>query len=397
MTDLGYSIYEQTFNSLGDDSYDHPAAKKERTPGSGSTGPAAGPGGGGLPPVWPGAVRVGNMSLVGLRGAGHGSGEEANHMPNRVIRDSILTSRQVARLDWFQQALFVRLILGCDDYGRYYGAPDIICGHLFSTSSGVTQELVAEGLGKLEEEGLIVTYQVEGETYCALPQWSKYQVCRTRREKFPSPPTEVPVQEPKIFTPQFHEAKQASIETAPEAKSAPNPIQSESEIESQSEAESESEGPAGRKAAEAAAEKGRGKLVCLDAPAAWDALAKTPSKSPRPNHVPIRVNPRPRPVGETAGFRPWNGTPVSPGNRPLPRICECRKPPRHAPTGAGPQLPSALEATSYAPACRPAGRGAPDVSCFLLRGGEIGGGGAGIFLDKGYYVLYSIMRRGAFG
>ena len=166
---------------------------------------------------------------------------------------------------------------------------------------------------------------------------------------------------------------------------------------SESEAESESEGPAGRKAAEAAAEKGRGKLVCLDAPAAWDALAKTPSKSTRPNHVPIRVNPRPRPVGETAGFRPWNGTPVSPGNRPLPRICECRKPPRHAPTGAGPQLPSALEATSYAPACRPAGRGAPDVSCFLLRGGEIGGGGAGIFLDKGYYVLYSIMRRGAFG
>ena len=176
-------------------------------------------------------------------------------MPNRVIRDSILTSRQVARLDWFQQALFVRLILGCDDYGRYYGAPDIICGHLFSTSSGVTQELVAEGLEKLEEEGLIVTYQVEEETYCALPQWSKYQVCRTRREKFPPPPTEVPVQEPKIFTPQFHEAKQASIETAPEAKSAPNPIQSESEIESQSEAESESKGPAGQEAAEAAAKE----------------------------------------------------------------------------------------------------------------------------------------------
>ena len=25
-------------------------------------------------------------------------------MPNRVIRDSILTSRQVGQLDWFQQA-----------------------------------------------------------------------------------------------------------------------------------------------------------------------------------------------------------------------------------------------------------------------------------------------------
>ena len=59
----------------------------------------------------------------------------------------------------------------------------------------------------------------------------------------------------KNFTPQFHEAKQASIETAPEAKSAPNPIQSESEIESQSEAESESKGPAGQEAAEAAAKE----------------------------------------------------------------------------------------------------------------------------------------------
>ena len=185
MTDLGYSIYEQTFNSLGDDSYDHPAAKKERTPGSGSTGPAAGPGGGGLPPVWPGAVRVGNMSLVGLRGAGHGSGEEANHMPNRVIRDSILTSRQVARLDWFQQALFVRLILGCDDYGRYYGAPDIICGHLFSTSSGVTQELVAEGLEKLEEEGLIVTYQVGEKPIAPCPSGANTRSAAPGGRNFP--------------------------------------------------------------------------------------------------------------------------------------------------------------------------------------------------------------------
>ena len=38
-------------------------------------------------------------------------------MPNRVIRDSILTSRQAGQLDWFQQALLVRLILSCDDYG----------------------------------------------------------------------------------------------------------------------------------------------------------------------------------------------------------------------------------------------------------------------------------------
>ncbi len=108
--------------------------------------------------------------------------------------------------------------------GGITGAPDIICGHLFSTSSGVTQELVAEGLEKLEEEGLIVTYQVEGETYCALPQWSKYQVCRTRREKFPSPPTEVPVQEPKILPLSF--TKQSKLVSKRHLKPSPPQIQS---------------------------------------------------------------------------------------------------------------------------------------------------------------------------
>lgn len=57
-------------------------------------------------------------------------------MPNRVIRDSILTSRQVGQLDWFQQALLVRLILSCDDYGRYFAAPDIIRNRFSASTPG---------------------------------------------------------------------------------------------------------------------------------------------------------------------------------------------------------------------------------------------------------------------
>ena len=72
-------------------------------------------------------------------------------MPNRVIRDSILTSRQVGQLDWFQQALLVRLILSCDDYGRYFAAPDIIRNRFFciypggatGRSGGFTRRLCA--------------------------------------------------------------------------------------------------------------------------------------------------------------------------------------------------------------------------------------------------------------
>ncbi len=201
-----------------------------------------------------------------------GSEEEDTHMPNRVIRDSILSNRQVEKLDWFQQVLLVRLILSCDDYGRYFAAPDIIRSYLFGISPGVTLDQVTEGMERLEELGFLFTYGVEGEIYCTFPQWTKYQVCRTRREKFPAPPPEAPGQELKKFAHKFHDAKQDSIGTAPETKSAPNPIQSESEIESEikseSEAESESEGPAGQAAA--AAENERVELVRSDAPAAWD-------------------------------------------------------------------------------------------------------------------------------
>ena len=90
-------------------------------------------------------------------------------MPNRVIRDSILTSRQVGQLDWFQQALLVRLILSCDDCGRYFAAPDIIRNRFFCIYPGVTQDQVTQGMERLEELGFIITYRVEGELYCAFP------------------------------------------------------------------------------------------------------------------------------------------------------------------------------------------------------------------------------------
>ena len=65
--DLGYSVYEHTFYCEGDDPYVDPSAGavgRWSWAGSGAPGPAAGPGGGGLPPVWPGAVWVGQV-LVG--------------------------------------------------------------------------------------------------------------------------------------------------------------------------------------------------------------------------------------------------------------------------------------------------------------------------------------------
>lgn len=160
-------------------------------------------------------------------------------MANRVLRDSLLTNRKLEKLDWFQQTLFIRLILACDNFGRYYAAPDILRGRLFSVSSQVTQELVARAMARLEEVGFLVTYPVRGELYCQLPGWDEHQVCRTRRARFPEPPVQGEG-EPEAFAPSFHEAEQTSIGTAPEAKASPNPIQTVSQSEAQSESESAS-------------------------------------------------------------------------------------------------------------------------------------------------------------
>ena len=159
-------------------------------------------------------------------------------MANRVLRDSLLTNRKLEKLDWFQQTLFIRLILACDDFGRYYAAPDILRGRLFSVSSQVTPGAGGPGHGPPGGGGISGHLSGPGELYCWLPGWDEHQVCRTRRARFPSPRSKG--REPEAFAPSFHEAEQTSIGTAPEAKASPNPIQTVSQSEAQSESESAS-------------------------------------------------------------------------------------------------------------------------------------------------------------
>ena len=40
-------------------------------------------------------------------------------MPNRIIRESICTSDSIDKLSWFEEVLFYRLIVNCDDLTTY--------------------------------------------------------------------------------------------------------------------------------------------------------------------------------------------------------------------------------------------------------------------------------------
>ena len=69
-------------------------------------------------------------------------------MPNRIIKESIRTSDSINDLSWFEECLFYRLIVSCDDYGRFDGRPAIIKGSCFPLKDGVTTNNIEKALSK---------------------------------------------------------------------------------------------------------------------------------------------------------------------------------------------------------------------------------------------------------
>ena len=53
-------------------------------------------------------------------------------MPNRLLKESICESEEIDRLTWFQEVLFYRLIVKCDDYGILDARPKILKAKLLS-------------------------------------------------------------------------------------------------------------------------------------------------------------------------------------------------------------------------------------------------------------------------
>ena len=108
-------------------------------------------------------------------------------MSNRILKESIITSRRVSSLTWFERVLFTNLIVTVDDYGIYFADPVLLSRILFPRDPGVTEKMVREGLKHMEEQGLILRYTVEGEEYLKLRSWEKHQRLRNSRRKFPAP------------------------------------------------------------------------------------------------------------------------------------------------------------------------------------------------------------------
>ena len=108
-------------------------------------------------------------------------------MPNRIIKESICTSDSIARLSWFEEVLFYRLIVNCDDFGRFDGRPAIIKNRLFPLKESLTTKAVSEAVNTLVTAGMVALYEFEGKPYLYLPTWHDHQNVRAKRSKFPEP------------------------------------------------------------------------------------------------------------------------------------------------------------------------------------------------------------------
>ena len=129
-------------------------------------------------------------------------------MPNRIIKESICTSDSIDTLGWFDEVLFYRLIVNCDDFGRFDGRTAVIKNRLFPLKENLTLKNVETAINKLARAGLITPYTSGGKPFLFLPTWNEHQSIRAKRSRYP---------EPEIICNQMQ---------ADESKCSRNPIQS---------------------------------------------------------------------------------------------------------------------------------------------------------------------------
>lgn len=118
-------------------------------------------------------------------------------MPNRILKESICVSDSVSSLSWFEEVLFYRLIVNCDDYGRFDGRISVIKNRLFPLKDNLTIKAVGDGINKLASAGLVALYEFEGKPYLYLPTWNDHQNVRAKRSRYPAPDCNVNTNECK--------------------------------------------------------------------------------------------------------------------------------------------------------------------------------------------------------
>lgn len=107
-------------------------------------------------------------------------------MPNRILKQTICTSPNLNTLSMGAENFFYRLIVQCDDFGRYYANLSILRAHCFPLRlDHITDALVGEWLTELVNADLLFVYD-QGR-HLQMTNWRKHQSPRATTSRFPNP------------------------------------------------------------------------------------------------------------------------------------------------------------------------------------------------------------------
>lgn len=110
-------------------------------------------------------------------------------MPNRILREGILTSERVNALAWPAEVFYRRLMSAVDDFGRYWGKAELLRAGLYPLLlDRVGNPDVVKWLAECANAGLVRTYTVDGKEFVQLLDFR--QQVRAAKSKFPEPSSE---------------------------------------------------------------------------------------------------------------------------------------------------------------------------------------------------------------
>lgn len=109
----------------------------------------------------------------------------------RMLKRNVSDSRRLAALKTDSARLLWTWILPyLDREGRFYASPDIIKGKVVPRIKTFTEEVINNSLVDMNEVGLIVLYEVDGEQYLQFRNFDKFQKIRKDKEGRPLPGVE---------------------------------------------------------------------------------------------------------------------------------------------------------------------------------------------------------------
>lgn len=107
-------------------------------------------------------------------------------MPNRIVREAILSSEKIASLGWPEEVFYRRLMSIVDDYGRTEANPQYLRSRCYPLQTDAVRVAdITRWMAACQKAGVILSYAAEGKEYLEV---CNFQQQRRSESKCPEPP-----------------------------------------------------------------------------------------------------------------------------------------------------------------------------------------------------------------